>query len=97
MEVKLLNFPTAMRVADIVKKYVQSGQVVQDKSPLDFIESFMNVVDPHEYGILLRAFTGATLEELHELEGKELLKLLFIGLEKNKILSLLDAQAKIGL
>ena len=96
MESKILNFPNAMKLAQILGKYIDAQKVNAQGNVLDFIEEIIQKINPFDYSKSLIILTQATLDEISKLAGDELLNLFFSGLEKNKILSLLATYKIIG-
>ena len=95
MEAKVLNFPDAMKLAQILGKYIDT-ESIKDKPLLDFLDDLLNKLHPLDYLETLKLITQKSPKELSELNGNALLSTLYSGLEKNKILSLLDTSKMIG-
>ena len=96
MEARLLNLPDALNLASLLSKYVDTVSITPELSALDFIGSIVDKIEPIDYLNILKLFTDEPLVKLEKSDGVNLLKLLFSGLEKNRILSLLDAHKNLG-
>lgn len=95
VESKLLNFPDAMRLASILSKYIDTVSFDPEQVALDFVGDLLDKIEPMDYMNCIRLLSEEP-QKISHLSGDELLKLLFSGLEKNRILSLLDAHSKLG-
>lgn len=83
-----------MKLAQILTKY---KDVMDDSvSPLEFIKKVLGVIEPRDYLEIIRLFCMQTLEEISKKSGDDLLNLFFSGLEKNKILSLMQYYKESG-
>ena len=97
METKILNFPTAMRLAQVLERYIDLESIKTFKTPIAFIESFIDTVEPLDYLDILRFLTGKTSENISKMGGPELLDTFYSGVEKNKIISLIETKTSLGL
>lgn len=91
MEAKILSFPEAMTLASILDKYI-----TQEELAVDFVDNILNRISPVEYLQCLVLLTGNTFTDGQDLDGMELLQAFYSGLEKNKIISLVESYKKLG-
>ena len=95
MEAKVLNFPDAMKLAQILGKYIDT-ELIKDKSLLDFLDELLKKISPPDYSKSMLLITGKQLGDISLLSGKEILNIFSTGLEKNKIITLLETYRTIG-
>jgi hypothetical protein len=95
MDAKLLNLPDAMKLASILSKYIDTVSFNPEQGALDFVGDLLDKIEPMDYMNCIRLLLEEP-QKISHLSGDELLTLLFHGLEKNKIFSLLDAYKNIG-
>ena len=92
MEAKLLNLPEALKLASLVVKYIEPGESPQES--LDFVSSLLDKIDPMEYLSCIRLL--CPFEISGQEGGQFFLDVFFSGLEKNKIITLIDTYRRMG-
>jgi len=96
VESKILNFPNAMKLAQILGKYIGVEKIDAQETVLDFITDVIKRINPFDYSRSMIILTQASLDEISKLSGDESVNLFLSGLGKNKILSLLATYKTIG-
>ena len=96
MESRTLNFVDAMKLAQILSKYIDTESIKKTDTFLDLAESIMNKIEPSDYSKIIQILTNEPIEEIGKLSGNEILSLFISGLEINKVITLLESFKKIG-
>lgn len=94
MESKILSFVDAMVLASILVNYIDLENIQTD--PVDFIGSILDKISPMDYSTCIVLLTGKVLDMKNIPSGEELIKVVYSGLQKNKIILLLQSYKAIG-
>ena len=84
-----------MKLASILSKYIDTVLFDPEQIALDFVGDLLDKIKPMDYMNCIKLLLEEP-KKMEHLSGEELLQVLFSGLEKNRILSLLDAHSKLG-
>jgi hypothetical protein len=96
VESKILNFPDAMRLAQIVSKYIDTVSINAETNILEFLDGMLDKISPTDYVDILQLLFSTEITKLSTEDKNSLIKDLIEGLNKNRIPSLLVAHSKIG-
>lgn len=89
MESKILNFPDAMKLVEILSKYDLFKDADQ-QNMREFVAEFFDSVDKKD---LIEIFKLIFRGDLGELSGEMLIKMSIVAFKNNKIISLMDFYA----
>ena len=95
VEYRKLSFPDAMKLANILIKYIDISTLDMKKSILDFIDDLINEIETMDYLACLEILVGRKITT-DEFSGQELLNILASGMENNNLIGLLSSYKKIG-
>lgn len=94
LEAKILNFTDAIRLAQILNKYV-TLEDDGEKIAIDFIEDLVNKIEPQEYLECVSLFLGG-VDKNNLPTGDELLDVIYTGMRNNNIFTLLETYKTLG-
>ena len=89
MESKVLNFPNAMKVAEILSPYI-GDSISPDTNVGQFTEELLGKLSPMDFLKLAEIITGKHIKEIEEISGKEFLKIWIDWIAHNPIPSLIN-------
>ena len=94
MEAKILNFTDAMKLSQILLRYIDPSHDFE-KTALNFIDELVNKIQPMDYLECVELFVGK-LDKNNLPTGKELVDIIYTGMRNNNVPSLLSVYKKLG-
>lgn len=95
MKAKLLNLRDALKLAQILEKYINKD--VGSVSVLDFVSEIVEKISPEEYLHSAILLTGESEENVKKEISIDILTCFIDGLRENQILSLISFSRSLGL
>lgn len=90
MQTRILNLPDALKLSTILGKYISK---IPEGNVSDFFDSLFEKLSPIEFKECIEIFTG---EPLKNSDGQALVAVFFDGMQKNKIMTLIQTSKEIG-
>lgn len=95
MESKILNFPDAMKLAQVLSKYLEPDKI-KTFSELEMIELLLSKIIPEDYAKIILAITNLSLIEFSKLSQVDKIATLIKEFRENKIYTLIGTYKEIG-
>lgn len=89
MEYNVLGFPDAMKLAEIIHKYIVDGPQTEK-----FVEQLLQEISPEDFANVL--YLLSPKNDISKMSGKEAYAVMQEGLEINKLSSLLHTYTEFG-
>lgn len=93
MQTRILNLPDALKLSTILGKYIQKSPN-PNGNVTDFLDSIFEKLTPEDFKFCIELFVDSKLKS--DISGDELLTTFFEGMQKNKIITLLQSSKEIG-
>ncbi len=89
MESKVLNFPDAMKAAEILSPYI-GDSISPNTNVGEFTEELLGKLSPMDFLKLAEIITGKNIKEIEEIRGEEFLEIWIDWITHNPIPSLMN-------
>lgn len=95
MESKILNFPEAMKLTQVLSKYLEPDKI-KTFSELEMIELLLSKIVPEDYAKIILAITNLSLIKFSKLSQVDKIATLIKEFRENKIYTLIGTYKEIG-
>lgn len=91
-----LNLFDALRLASLLKPYIDIEKLNPDQEALDFVDDILQRISPQDFLLCVKLLSNKKEHDLKKLDGYKILGLFTEGLRVNRIVNLLDFVNSLG-
>ena len=96
MQVRSLSLDDALRLASLLKPYIDVDQLNPEQDALDFVDGILQEISPQDFLLCVKLLSDKKEKDLEKMDGYKILALFTQGLRDNRIVTLLTFVNSLG-